>query len=207
MPPWQQRSWPGDSPGQDASAERRCYRVPVTTEPSLAGSGRAVGAIFFTLFGAAWLALWYAQTGAGGPLGWLVIAAEALILLGFAGWKYVGNRSAPADTNALADRRRANRVFKWANAAQWVLIFGVSEILSRFGHAAWIVPAVLGIVGLHFMPLGAVFRYRPHYITGGALITLAAIYPVLAVQGPTDPVGLFGAGMILWASAAWALTA
>ena len=175
------------------------------TGPSLEGARRAVGAICFTLFGAAWLALWYSQTHAGGPLGWLFIAVEALALLGFAVRKYRRNRSAPADEDALARRRRANRIFKWINVAQWMVIFAVSEVLARFGYAAWIVPVVLGIIGLHFLPLARIFRCRAHYATGAALLGLAAGYPLLTPDGPSNPVVFFGAGVILWASAAWAL--
>ena len=49
------------------------------------------------------------------------------------------------------------------------------------------------------------FRYRAHYLTAAAMVVLAALYPLLAAGGPAAPVGFLGAGLILWASAAWAL--
>jgi hypothetical protein len=38
-------------------------------------------------------------------------------------------------------------------------------------------------------------------------MTLTGIYPLVAAGGPADPVGCLGAGIILWASAGWALMA
>ena len=69
----------------------------------------------------------------------------------------------------------------------------------------WIVPAVIGIVGLHFLALAGVFDYRPHYWTGTALLLLAAGYPLLAAGGPASGAGPLRAGFVLWLSAAWAL--
>jgi hypothetical protein len=73
--------------------------------------------------------------------------------------------------------------------------------LANTGHVEWIRVAIIFIVGVHFLPLAAVFRYRWHYVTGGSLIFLALAYPVSTSMGPLNPVGLFGTGVILWASA------
>jgi hypothetical protein len=64
---------------------------------------------------------------------------------------------------------------------------------------------VIAVVGLHFLPLARLFRYRPHLLTGLALIALAILAP-LATGRPDNAWGPLGAGLILWASAAWALS-
>jgi hypothetical protein len=66
---------------------------------------------------------------------------------------------------------------------------------------AWVVTAVIFIVGLHFMPLARIFRYAPHYVSGAALILVAVVYPFAAPGGPQDPVGCLAAALILWLSA------
>ena len=173
--------------------------------PSSAQAGHAAEAASLTLFGTVWLGLWYTQTHAGGPLGWLVIAVEAALLLGFAGRKYGRHRLAPGDEAARAEGRRARRARLLVNVAQWVLIVAAIEVLARSGHAEWVAPVVIGLVGLRFFATAASLSRQPHFLTGGALLTLAAVYPVLAAGGPADPVGLFGAGVVLWASAALAI--
>jgi len=37
------------------------------------------------------------------------------------------------------------------------------------------------------------------------LMVLAVVYPLATPMGGGDPIGCLGAGLILWASAAWAL--
>ena len=61
------------------------------------------------------------------------------------------------------------------------------------------------IIGLHFLPLARLFRNPPHYVTGSALILLATTYPFVASGGPSSPAGALVAGLILWASALWAV--
>lgn len=102
-------------------------------------------------------------------------------------------------------QRRQARVFNLVNAAQWILIFVVANILTNTGHAAWIMPSVIFIIGLHFLPLAWLFANRAHYITGAVLTLFSALYPALAPGDPADPPGCPGAGLILWMSSAWAL--
>jgi hypothetical protein len=67
------------------------------------------------------------------------------------------------------------------------------------------VPWAILVVGVHFLALVPVFHRSSHVATGAALIVLAVAYPLLATGGPDNPVGLLGTGLILWASALWAL--
>jgi hypothetical protein len=60
---------------------------------------------------------------------------------------------------------------------------------------------IIAVVGLHFLPLAAVMRYRPHYASGLALLLLAVVFPFVANGGPRSGLGPLGAGLILWASA------
>jgi hypothetical protein len=66
---------------------------------------------------------------------------------------------------------------------------------------------IIAVVGLHFLPLAAVMRYRPHYVSGLTMLLLATVFPFVAHGGPRSGMGPLGAGLILWASAIFALTA
>lgn len=167
-------------------------------------AGRASGAMFFSVFGAAWLAGWAHNSGAATPW-YAAIVVLALVLLGIArqrGRRYAAAKAQMAQT---PERRRLVRFFNIVNAAQWTLILGLAFLLTRLGQGAWIIPTTIGVIGLHFLPLAYAFRNPPHYLTGAALIALAVLYPQFAAGGPTSPLGFLGAGLILWLSAAWAL--
>lgn len=167
-------------------------------------AGRAIGAMFFSVFGALWLAGWAVRSSASVAT-CIVIATLglALTVLAYATWR----RHAPvlAAAPVTAQSRRAKRVFNIVNAAQWIFIAVMGNILVNVGLGMWLIPMVIVVIGLHFFPLAYVFANPPHYITGAALLVLGVVYPALAPLGPLDPVGFLGAGLILWGSAAWAI--
>jgi hypothetical protein len=176
--------------------------VPVPGNPATAG--RAIGAMFFSVFGGAWLGLWANAQFPGAPA-LLIIAVCTAALLATAYRLYRANAPAMKAHSQTAVGQRISRQFNLINALQWIVIVGCAMILSRTGHDRWILPMVILVIGLHFLPLARLFQVRAHYLTGIALVLLAAIYPFTAPDGPADAVGALGAGLILWASAGWAV--
>ncbi|WP_321888818.1 hypothetical protein [Paraburkholderia bannensis] len=162
---------------------------------------RASGAMFFSIFGSVWLAMWCHEIYGTAPLMQTSIAifGAALFLLSF--WLRLRCRIASKNDSNATERARTRRKFMIINAVQWLAIFIVANTLVNTNHRVWVVPSVILIVGLHFIPLGTIFRHRPHYITGIALILLAIVYPFAAVGGPTSAIGALGTGVILWLSA------
>jgi len=174
-------------------------------ETSAALAGRSIGAGFFTTFGALWLLNWAVPVhGARSPAVALIVVA-ALILLTMCVRMYRRHRAALAVVDQTPQRRRTRRVFHIVNALQWVALLVIVNVLANIGMARWVVPAAVLIVGLHMFPLAAVFHYRPHHVTGAALVLLALAYPLLSPDGPGGLSCCLYAGLILWLSAAWAL--
>ncbi|HEV7816058.1 MAG TPA: hypothetical protein VGP06_13285 [Janthinobacterium sp.] len=174
-------------------------------EASAQLASRAMGAGFFTLFGAAWLLYWAHPFPGPHPLVAAAICLAAAALLWACVRQYRRHRGALAAVADTPQRRRSRRVFHVVNTLQWIAILVVGNVLNHTGHGEWILAAVILIVGLHMFPLAAAFAYRPHYVTGLALVLLALAYPLLAPGGPADLSAGLGAGIILWLSAAWAL--
>jgi hypothetical protein len=85
-----------------------------------------------------------------------------------------------------------------------VVIFIGANVLNNIGLGAWDIPFIVLVVGAHFLPLGRLFKRPSHYVTAVAMMLFAAAYPYIA-GGPQSPVGLLGAGLILWASALWGM--
>lgn len=174
-------------------------------QQSAAKAGRAIGAMFMFVFGGAWTIAWSLETY---DVNWPVIAIISAFSIGLflVAWRqFRQNKAARAAEADSPESKKAGRIFNIANAAQWISIFIVAMLLSKFGLQAWIIPAIIFIVGIHFIPLAIGFKVPRHHITGVALILLAIGYPLLAPNGPASPIGCLGAGIILWLSAGAAL--
>ncbi len=163
--------------------------------------------MFLAFFGGAWLAVWnyLAEPHRVAVYGIAAVLAAALFL--FARSRYRRYDAAAAGQLQTPQLRRRNRWFHIINAGQWVLILVVANVLVNLGLGVWVIPSVVLIVGLHFLPLARLFDYRIHYLTGAAFILLALIVPRVAAGGPGDPVICLCAGLVLWGSALWGLLA
>jgi hypothetical protein len=179
--------------------------IPQTvSNPSAEAGGRAFGAVLFSVFGAILLEVWDRRASAG----LLVFGGIAVLGIGLAlsAWLcYRRHAAAVAARAKTPEQKRADRVFHLVNGGQWILILVLGNVLANIGQGAWVVPMAIAVIGLHFVPLAYVFRNPPHYVTAAALVLFALAYPQLAAGGPADPVGFLGIGLILWASAMWAL--
>ena len=159
---------------------------------------RAIGAMFFTVFGAAWLILWSQRTYGIRSLiiALIVLAAAAIFSLAYR--QYQANNVEEPDS---PERQRANKIFNIVNVTQWVAILVVGNVLANIGLGVWVLPAAILIIGLHFFPLAKAFDNPALNFTGGAMALLAIVYPFVAPNGPANTVGCLGSGLILWASA------
>ena len=158
--------------------------------------GGGVGVMFLAFFGT-----WWMLTGLNGILGIklsLLLAVVVGASLFAAGWRQSQREARQPDA------RRA-KVFRDVNMAQWGGIVGLLVVLNLVHHVEWIMPGIMAIVGLHFFPLAKLFHNQSHYLTGSALVLLAATYPLVAAQGPSSAVGPIVAALILWLSAATSL--
>ena len=160
--------------------------------------------MFFFTFGGAWLE-YFVFRAMKQPVAFAVVGLVTAGLVGFAYQRYRRHRPALAAEIPSVKRRRADRIFHIVNVGQWVVILVAGNVLVNLGLSAWVIPSVIFIVGLHLLPLAYFMEIPPHYVTGLALMAFAAVYPFLADGGPASPIGCLGAGLILWASAGWAM--
>jgi hypothetical protein len=147
-------------------------------------------------------------------LAFVVVAIVAVALLV---GSYLLGRAAgkiPIDTSPEG-RARGNAVGKRLGISFGV-IFGsealfiavASSVLGAVGQDAFIVPVIVLIVGLHFLPLAPLFNVRLYYVTG-ALLVLASLIPVLFIPRAQTVNGVSlwivvpatGSALILWATA------
>jgi len=161
--------------------------------------GVALGGVFLSLFGALWLAgASYRYLGMS-PAALAAIAAGAA---GIAAWGLaLFRRRRPVYGADAAAGKRVARSFMIVNAVQWSLIGLLILAMNASGHVAWIVPGVIFLVGVHFVPLARLFRYHAYDATAAALV-LVAVLDVLAGAGDRFIApSLLATGAILWLSA------
>jgi len=159
--------------------------------------GRAIGALFFTGFGAIWLllGLYAKERLTAAPLS---VAACGTVLL--AGGAFFLLRRAKALPRTPQDPAMAS-AFKWINIIQWVAVAVVAFAFARFGIDVYVISAITAIVGLHMFPLARLFRYPLHYLTGSALVGWAAASVLLFPKDEMQGSPALGTGLILWLSA------
>ena len=169
--------------------------------------GRATGALVVTVFGTLWAGAGLLASGAP-AWEWVVLSTIVTSLVANAIQRL--RTTPPVDAAALpadvvARRLRGDRIFRWAVAGEGVGIFLAVNVVGNLGHPQWQPAAALLVVGLHFLPLASAFGYRPHIVTGLALMAWALAWPWLFAAGAMAPAGWVIAGAILMASAAVAL--
>lgn len=167
--------------------------------------GRAIGALVFTLFGAAWFTQALVGMQWWNPWTMGLLLASTLLLVGSA-VAILRSTAGPArQAQSLPGHQQKSRLFGFINVLQSVAIVGAINLLPYWHRTDLIVVTVVLIVGVHLFPLARLFRYVPHYLTGGLLVGWAGLCLAL-FSGPTrDVLGCAGAGLVLWSSAAFTL--
>lgn len=169
-------------------------------------AGQAFGDMILSFFGTVWLAgaCLYALPAASAvrmaALGLVMVTGAALLLAARSRWRrYSALPSAPRDP--LGERRRM-RQFHLINAGQWIAILLAVNILRNLGLDLWQLPAVIGIVGVHFLLLAPVLHSPRNTVIGGVLILAALACPWLGA-GPLLAAAPAVTGLTLWLSVLW----
>jgi hypothetical protein len=193
------------APSSSRTPQAPVHGIP-GADPAVVRAKRAFGAMMYGIFGGLWLALTCLTSFDAPRYPLLAIGTLAAVLVGYAAWVYRKHASAALATPNAAERR-AMRWFHGINAAQWMAIPMVANVLNSLGHRELVIPGVIMIVGLHFLPLARLFHYPPHRLTGAALIATAVLEPVILGANMNHPAGTAITGLVLWASALRALRA
>jgi hypothetical protein len=166
--------------------------------------GSSIGATIVGGFGAVWLAMGMASAGVVWQAG-VAAVLPVFVLIAFLG-AGVRRRLPHIAEVETPEKKQMMRAFAVVNVVQWVAIFGVVNLLANLHFNQWIVPAIVLIVGAHFIPLAQIFQARQHLKTGIAMMLCAALAVVLPAS-IREAVECVSAGVILWISAAAALYA
>jgi hypothetical protein len=156
------------------------------------------GALIMGFFGAFFvsltLALQCGWTGIAVGLPFLVFAALALVAIA----------TIRRPGTGLLPTERQSRITMWSSIAEGVGLFVAANLVTNLGHRELLLPAMALVVGLHFLPMGFGFPYRPYSVLGLALLAAAALgFTLTAPLG--GAVAGFAAGAALLGAAAMAV--
>jgi hypothetical protein len=164
-------------------------------------SGRATGALIFSGFGALWfLIALYAREIISVANVSAVVAGFAVLLAGACALLREAKR-----WPRVAAAPGIWKTFAWVNVLQALAIVVGISILSRLHMDNYNLSVIAFVVGLHFLPLAGLFRYKPHYVTGLALVVWALVSAWLAPAEHLPSTTALGTGAILWLSAVAAI--
>ena len=164
--------------------------------------GRMRGALICGTFGAVWMfeAVFF---GGKATSAWLTLIG--MLAVAAIAWPVIRLRSYRSLPYSALDRERwaVVAVPYWINCAiEWLLCFGAGFWLAHV-HQYALIPECLGvIVGLHFLPLGKIFKSPIYYATGAAMV-LGSLASLAVHSGPLRNIAAFGVnGLSLWGTAA-----
>lgn len=165
-------------------------------------TGIAFGALMMTLFGCVWL-VWGLVEMPISSLWWKLavplVGAALLVpcLVMFRLGLKAGRKAGPPNPAQKRESGRMGRTFGIVFAAEFVLIFTAVNVLQHFHLEQYYISAIAIIVGLHFLPLGRLYQYRPYYLVGTLMALLGLLS--LGISFPVRDTGLgLSVGIILW---------
>ncbi|WP_369275391.1 hypothetical protein AB5J55_40355 [Streptomyces sp. R11] len=161
------------------------------------------GVGFLALFGLGWWLL--------GSSGFDGLMRHVLLVVGCAvavGLMLAARRLLPSSAGGpfpVGRRRRFNQI----NGLQWLLIIAIAVVCSQVGAPVLIPPLIAVVVGLHFLPLAAVFEQPGLRVPAALLIASGtAGMTVWLTNGPDGTVRLvvgLTSALSLWGTAIWTI--
>lgn len=171
--------------------------------------GRAVGVFVCAGFGLVWAGPALSRLSAGLALVLLAVSIGLFAVLVSGGFRL--RRAAvglpPSTAESLDRDRRVAHRFGLVAGGEGVAIALAVAALNATGHPQLVPAAICAVVGLHFIPLAAMFAVRLYLGTAVALCLVAAT-TVILVSATAAPEWLwlavpgFGAAVSLWVTGA-----
>jgi len=160
----------------------------------------ARGALLRSFFGSTFMYWAVVLSGSPTALRFSMVTVPAVGLILWAILRVRATRQLASSADELAQWRDVRR-FYWLDVGlEWGLIGAAVLLLARLARFD-LIPQTLGmIVGLHYLPLGKIFRALQYYWTGGLMVA-AALGSLLIPRGQTrNVIACAAVGLTLWAT-------
>jgi hypothetical protein len=160
----------------------------------------ARGALIRSFFGSTLMYWAVVLSGNPTPLKFSVVAVPTVGLIAWAIIRVRATRKLASSADELARWRKVRRSYWLDVGLEWGLIGATVLVLARLARFDLIPQAFGVIVGLHYLPLGKIFRAQQYYWTGVVMVA-AALGSLLIQRGQIrNVVGCVAVGLTLWVS-------
>jgi hypothetical protein len=160
----------------------------------------ARGALMRSFFGSTLMYWAVVLSGNPTPLRFSILAVPAVGLIAWAIFRVRATRNLPCSADDLA-HWSAVRAFYWIDVRlEWGLIGVAVFALVRLARFDLIAQTFGVIIGLHYLPLGKIFRAPQYYGTGGVMVTVALGSLLIPRGHIRNIVGCASVGLTLWAT-------
>ena len=165
--------------------------------------GAATGALFMAGFGSVWFFLALAVLTQR-FYWWYLLPAIAPALLVWVSIRHLRTPKPSVSAEQLLVAKKIRLQFGIVNAIQWTAVGILIAILNSRGRQDLIVPAIVIVVALHFIPLAVIFRAPTHYLICILLLGwVVACYGLRFASTDLRSAGIaIGTGTILWITGA-----
>ncbi|HVY73209.1 MAG TPA: hypothetical protein VG890_00175 [Puia sp.] len=173
----------------------------VRQPPAAAIRGTAAGLFMMAFFTSLWAGIAYGGWHESGLRFIPVIFIIAVIYFVSQGIRILGLAKNYPDVKSAEDRAEGKRMGKWFGiifGAEGLFIFLAVNLLIHFGHPELIIPAIALVVGLHFYPMGWMFRRTIDYYLASwatAIAVLAIIFAMNRILSQPAVLAFTGLGM------------
>jgi len=175
--------------------------LTLSTTNAGARAGNAIGAMILSFFGTAWLSgaclIAWPEESPVRTAGLALVVTTGAVLFFSALQRWRANRGLPCAESSSAWWQRRARQFHLINAGQWIAVLVAVNVLHNTGLDAWVLPALIAIVGVHFLLLAPVLLQPRNYLIGVILILAASLCPWLG-DGSLLAVPPAITGLTLW---------
>ena len=168
-------------------------------------SGRAIGVLFFAVFGAIWMRNGLAAMHRLTPIGIAaILTILAVLVIPSLRLIRLASRNTP-QTEPDPCEREINRAFLRVNMTQWLAIVAAIMLLNLVHKAEFLTPVITFIVGMHLFPLAKLFNYAAHNVTGTLLVLWSTVVAATLPGSMMPSICSVGTAAILLGSAAYTI--
>jgi hypothetical protein len=152
-----------------------------TTLPAVAIRSVGTGLLMMTVFTGIWAGIAYGAGLSGSHYQWLLLVFLVIMILFIIQgiWFFGIARKYPAIQSAedAAEGKKMGMWFGIIFGAEGLFIFLAVNLVRNLGHSDLIIPVIALVVGLHFYPLGRIFKRKIDYwlATWTTLVALLGI--------------------------------
>jgi len=198
------------TPTSPMPTSRSSWHLRMPVDPSsqaLLVHRSGLGALVGAMFGMGWLGWGLGAAHAFGPIVIILFDVFGILLFGYSIYFIRKGRSLrrkfPASANAPA--HRINKQFFAIFVLEFtaIAVLGVAAYAFHRPDLAPVLTAI--VVGLHFLPLGNIFRQARYYFWGIAIAVWCSVCAILFRSDTLVAWSNIGTGVLLWANCAHGL--